>query len=102
MVLIMGSGTSLAFYVAWRRHSDKNYVPAQDHKGGFVVLCFTVIMCLTYIGAFIGKLVTSLTSIDALLAYDTQLSDLQPSELYFPSVFYPFKAGAVNISSKLY
>lgn len=56
----------------------------------------TVTMCFMYIGAFLGKVVSSVTAVDAYRA-----SSHTPAlgVAVYPEIFFPFKPAYMSISS---
>ena len=64
MIAIMGMGTTMAFRVSIKRFRERTHhfkVP----KGANATLILTLVMMLSYIDAFIGKVVTSINAVDA-------------------------------------
>ena len=59
----------------------------------------TVVMCLTYVGAFIGKMTTSINSLNCLFDYEVPAAGLKEGDIVYSNIYYPFKAGVVNITS---
>jgi len=105
MIAIMGSGTMLAFIVSLRRYRDSSYTPIKVPKGGWAVFWMTIIMMFSYIGAFVGKMVTSITSLDAIRDFNGFNDDTTFNKnnlLYYDNIYYPFGSGVINLSSILW
>lgn len=103
MIVLMGAGTSLAFLVSYRRMKDPSYQKIIAPHGGKEVFMLTLVMMVTYIGLFMGKLIGSVNGLDALRdSSNTSIDDFivtKDSLIYYPKIFYPFGGGAVNMTS---
>ena len=63
-----------------------------------------MMMCC-YVGEFIGRVATSITSLNALDDYNTNLQDIiwqagdTSLKIYLPNIYYPFQPGYINLTS---
>ena len=68
------------------------------------VMCIVLGVC--YAGQLVGRIVTSMTSLNCLERYDTELDDITMNEgaeggggltLYYPEIFYPFQVRGAHL-----
>jgi hypothetical protein len=98
----MGMGTNLAFSFGWQkfksmRMSDWHYLWGSGSKYTYLVIINTLLCCFCFIGAFLGKVVSAVTSVDAIHA-----SPHNPSftAVVYPAIFFPFKGATITATCK--
>ena len=97
---MQGIGTSLAFYAEYTRQKtrQKNQTDAPQPKGALAVLIVTIMMFLCYLGAFLGKLTSSITSVDCYRNYQSSPTDVTQ----YPDIYFPFAPGYISVASLLW
>lgn len=66
----------MAFSLEIIRYTDPTRVPLKSPNGSILVLILTLMMMCCYVGEFIGRVATSITSLNALENYNTKLQDI--------------------------
>mmetsp|Transcript_3798 Transcript_3798/g.5898 ORF Transcript_3798/g.5898 Transcript_3798/m.5898 type:complete len:466 (-) Transcript_3798:222-1619(-) len=107
MIAILGVGNMMAFSIEWARYKEVKSTssPRPTLKGSTAVLLLTLTMMCCYVGEFLGRLVTSINSLNCLKSYDTNISDIiyqegdSSMEIYYPDSYYPFQPGYINLTS---
>lgn len=107
MIGILGICNSMAFSIEYLRLKDPARVKVKSPQGSIFVLILTLMMMCCYVGEFLGRLVTSLNSLNALEDYNTKLEEIvyQPGDtslkMYLPEIYYPFQPGYINLTSRI-
>ena len=98
----MGMGTNLAFSFGWQKFksmkmSDWHYLWGSATKYTYLVIINTLLCCFCFIGAFLGKVVSAVTSVDAIHA-----SPHNPSftAVVYPAILFPFKGATITATCK--
>lgn len=101
LIALLSVCNTFAFSLEYIRLTDPARVPLKSPNGSFLVLILTLVMMVCYVGAFIGRVATSVTSLQALEDYNTKLEDIvyEKGQQYLPDIYYPFKAGFMNLTS---
>lgn len=96
----------MAFSLEYIRFTDPTRIPLKSPNGSTLVLILTLVMMCCYVGEFIGRVATSINSLNALDDYNTKLQDIiwqagdTSLKMYLPEIYYPFQPGYINLTSK--
>lgn len=101
MLFVMGMGTNMTFYYLYQKYKALNVSILGELRNApskYPSLIFgnTLLMMIMYIGAFIGKVVSSTTAVDA---YADGLHSPTLGRAVYPEIFFPFKPAYMSISS---
>jgi hypothetical protein len=98
MIFSLGFVTtvSLSTSVAYLKEKSMSECVGYMSRRSFPVFGLCLALALCYSGQLLGRVMTSVTSLNCLEQYDTKLDDIvydpeSPFQLFFPSVFYPFQ-----------
>jgi hypothetical protein len=91
----------MTFYYLYQKYKRMNITIWEElltapTKTPLLIFINTVLMCLMYIGAFLGKVVSSITAVDA---YANSSHTVVPAAAIYPEIFFPFKPAYMSISS---
>ena len=93
----------MTFYYAYKKYKELN-ISIWDElfksptKIPLLIFINTLVMCLQYIGAFLGKVVSSITAVDAYRNSDHTSTSV--GDVAYPEIFFPFQPAYMSITSK--
>lgn len=101
MLIAMGMGTNITFFYLYQKYKalgisiTKELFEAKS-KYPLLITANTVMMMFMYIGAFLGKVVSSTTAVDA---YADGAHTPTPGSTVYPEIYFPFAPAYMSVSS---
>lgn len=111
MVACMAVGTHMAFRAGYKKYQQDKLVaarrthPEETPTLSIAILINTCFMCLCYVGAFLGKIITSFNSIECFTDYNVQLDQIvrgDENTIWYPDVYFPFGPATITLASELW
>ncbi len=98
----MGQGTNLTILFLWKRYKSMKISLLEEIKNRVtwvdkLILVNLLAMCICFVGALLGKISSSVTSIDA---YRNSPHDPSQTMVTYPEIFFAFKGATITISGE--